>query len=43
MFFVLAAATQESFFIGNHFLWLLLVAAIAGALRKPSEDIKAND
>jgi hypothetical protein len=24
-------------------LWLLLVAAIAGALRKTSEDIKAND
>jgi hypothetical protein len=43
MFFVLAAATQESFFIGNHFLWLLLVAAIAGSLRKPSEDIKVND
>jgi hypothetical protein len=33
MFFVLAAATQESFFIGNHFLWLLLVAAIAGSPR----------
>jgi hypothetical protein len=36
MFFVLAAATQESFFIGNHFLWLLLVAAIAGSLREKS-------
>ena len=32
MFFVLATATQESFFIGNHFLWLLLVAAVAGNL-----------
>jgi len=26
--FVLAAATQESFFIGTHFLWALLVAGI---------------
>ena len=32
MFFVLATATQESFFIGNHFLWLLFVAAVAGNL-----------
>ena len=32
MFFVLATATQESFFIGNHFLWLLFVAAIVGKL-----------
>jgi O-antigen ligase len=30
MFFVLATATQESFFIGNHFLWLLFAAAVAG-------------
>jgi O-antigen ligase len=34
MFFVLATATQESFFIGNHFLWLLLVASIAGDLKR---------
>lgn len=26
--FVLAAATQESFFIGSHFLWALLIAAL---------------
>jgi O-antigen ligase len=32
MCFVLAIATQESFFVGNHFLWLLLVAAVAGNL-----------
>jgi len=32
MFFVLATATQESFFTGNHFLWLLFVAAIVGKL-----------
>jgi O-antigen ligase len=29
--FVLAAATQESFFIGSHFLWALLVASLAAA------------
>ena len=32
MFFVLATATQESFFAGNHFLWLLFVAATVGKL-----------
>ncbi len=26
--FVLAAATQESFFIGSHFLWAMLIAAV---------------
>ena len=34
MFFVLATATQESFFVGNHFLWLLFAAAIAGDLQR---------
>ena len=29
MFFVLGATTQESFIIGNHFLWVLLVAAVS--------------
>jgi O-antigen ligase len=28
--FVIAASTQESFIIGNHFLWLLLVASMTG-------------
>ena len=28
--FVLAAATQESFIVGNHFMWLLLVSAMSG-------------
>ena len=28
IFFVLGATTQESFIIGNHFLWVLLVAAV---------------
>ena len=30
LFFILSVSTQESFLIGNHFLWLLLVAAISG-------------
>jgi len=30
MFFVLLSATQESFVVGDHFLWVLLVAAIGG-------------
>ncbi len=30
MFFVLLSATQESFVVGGHFLWVLLVAAIGG-------------
>jgi len=34
MFFVLATATQESFFVGNHFLWVLFVAAIAGNIQR---------
>jgi O-antigen ligase len=34
MFFVLATATQESFFVGNHFLWVLFVAAIAGDIQR---------
>lgn len=29
--FVIAASTQEGFIVGNHFLWLLLVAAMAGS------------
>jgi len=29
--FVIAASTQESFIVGNHFLWLLLVSALAGS------------
>ena len=36
MFFVLAIATQESFFVGNHFLWVLFVAAIAGNIQRIS-------
>jgi hypothetical protein len=32
MFFILSIATQESFIIGNHFLWVLLVAAVSGSI-----------
>ena len=28
--FVLVASTQESFIVGNHFMWLLLVVSVAG-------------
>ncbi|MFM8836743.1 MAG: O-antigen ligase family protein [Actinomycetota bacterium] len=31
VWFVIAASTQESFIVGNHFLWLLLVSALAGS------------
>ena len=31
MFFVLGATTQESFIIGNHFLWMLFVAAVSAS------------
>lgn len=30
--FVLAAATQESFFVGSHFLWVLLVASLVSSI-----------
>ena len=33
--FVIAASTQESFIVGNHFLWLLLVASMAGSRNEP--------
>ena len=36
IFFVMAASTQESFFVGNHFLWALFVAAVAGTVRAES-------
>ena len=32
MFFILSVSTQESFVIGNHFLWVLLAAAISGPM-----------
>ncbi|MFM7761920.1 MAG: hypothetical protein ACKO73_03020 [Acidimicrobiaceae bacterium] len=40
--FVIAASTQESFIVGNHFLWLLLVAAMAGSKNEIREVVKAN-
>ena len=40
--FVIAASTQESFIVGNHFLWLLLVASMAGSKNEIREAVKAN-
>lgn len=40
--FVIAASTQESFIVGNHFLWLLLVASMAGSKNEIREAIKVN-
>lgn len=40
MCFVLAAATQESFFIGSHFLWALLIAALFAGREVKSSLIK---
>jgi O-antigen ligase len=34
--FVITASTQESFIVGNHFLWLLLVASMAGSRNEPT-------
>ncbi len=39
--FVLAAATQESFFIGSHFLWAVLIAALfAGSATGAGESVE---
>ena len=39
--FVLAAATQESFFIGSHFLWAMLIAALfAGSATGAGESVE---
>ena len=40
--FVIAASTQESFIVGNHFLWLLLVASMAGSKNEFREAVKVN-
>ena len=37
--FVLVAATQESFFIGSHFLWALLVATASGGIPSRSGSV----
>ena len=41
MFFVMATSTQESFFVGNHFLWTLFVAAVAGMVRTESDEMES--
>ena len=35
--FVCAASTQESFFVGNHFLWLLLVSVLTPGCFRPMQ------
>ena len=40
-FFVLLASTQESFVNGNHFLWLLLVAAVIGRDESNTDPVTA--
>lgn len=40
-FFVLLASSQESFVNGNHFLWLLLVAAVIGRDESNSNSVTA--
>ena len=40
--FVIAASTQESFIVGNHFLWLLLVASMGGSKNEFREVVKVN-
>jgi hypothetical protein len=42
MFFVMAISTQESFFVGNHFLWALFVAAIAGVVRSETAETQSE-
>ena len=42
MFFVMAISTQESFFVGNHFLWAIFVAAIAGVVRSETAETQSD-
>jgi len=42
IWFVIAASTQESFIVGNHFLWLLLVASMAGSKNENRETVKLS-
>jgi hypothetical protein len=37
--FVLAAATQESFFIGSHFLWAVLIATLFAGRQDPLRSV----
>ena len=41
-FFVLVASTQEVFIIGNHFLWLLLVAVLTPQLVSQQEKLQLS-
>jgi O-antigen ligase len=39
MYFFLAMATQESFIIGNHFLWLIFVSVAVAATKKQDQSL----
>jgi O-antigen ligase len=39
MYFFLAMATQESFIIGNHFLWLIFVSVAVGSTKKQDQSL----
>jgi len=44
VFFYLAVCTQESFIIGNHFLWMLFVAVLTSGsttLKQPNQSLTA--
>jgi hypothetical protein len=38
VWFVVAAASQESFIIGNHFLWVLLASVLWAPLSAEQQD-----
>ena len=43
-FFFLAMATQESFIIGNHFLWMIFVAMLSSdvtTMKQPDQSLTA--
>ena len=39
MYFFLAMATQESFIIGNHFLWLIFISVSVASTRKQDQSL----
>jgi O-antigen ligase len=41
--FILAAATQESFFVGSHFLWALLICSVTIHWENPNLLLKKQD
>jgi O-antigen ligase len=39
MYFFLAMATQESFIIGNHFLWLIFISVSVASMKKQDQSL----